>query len=1524
MHVAVSRFPRSTSRPWMLVLGLAAMSALLCGAAFAQGANLGLSAVPSALDVDPNSSLNNAIDGDLATEFYNRSGYGFSSQAWYALEWAEPVTFTQMRVMVVGQYPFAMWGFPQDAHTLNIQWLDCDTGRWYDAFNAGSADGRYDAESNTNVFELTLPYGYSITTNKVRMNYGSGGGPVLHLKEWEIYDNPVSGCSISGRVTDATSNVGLVGAKVSTTDGSASTYTAKNGEYHLAVPYPGYYDLVVTRGLYEDATVEGAIVFDYDEAVTGADAVLTRQSSSNIAPFGNAHASTQFAFAWAQLAIDADRTPYGAWTSNWCTYGEGYYIIDWGSNVRISRLAFNSIHAALAGYTVEAWDAVTAGWFAIASGSGSIADHALAEEVMTSQIRLTWTHYDQWNPLAITEFNVFGVQDLGAWIEGFVTDAATGMPIAGATVYTDPATSTVVTDQSGYFKGPAAPGTYDVIARLGNVYPAVTESAVVVGAGQTVQLNLFLTRNPAFDSNIATRATVSALKGQNSVYSAIDGDLATAYDSEWDHGWYLLEWDTPQRFTTVKVTAAGTNPLFGVAAGSWTGTSQDWHGLNVQYWDGERERWYDAFNVGNKAGQVVGDDTLFEMVFPSSDPILTDRVRINFASYGKPNLRIKEIDISDSPVTAATVSGRVVDSTGRGVEGAAIGTGDDLWFYGGYRVHTGKNGVFHYVAPYGGSIALETVMPRYQVAAFNANAVAGADTVVPDIVLDSVPGANLAPLANAYADGKIPVLWETMANDEANADWAVSNWAMRGGSGSYYLDWGRKVVLNRVRFQRIYDGMNTWTLDAWDDHLQAWAAVDQGANPAGLESGAYCECAVPDMLVTSRIRLSYTSWGPLAACGFTEVEAYGVDGEAGFIRGQVRDSVLGIGIPSVTVTLNTGESAVTDIHGNYGILGPAGTCSVTASRGGIVAPTTVNGVVVANGQVTTCDINVTLSGDSAGNLAAFAVPSAMNVEAGSSVANGVDGSRSSEFIAGSGQTWYALSWVRPVALSNVKVYVNGLTPLDSCAGYSQIADAMLNLQYHDAETGRWYDIAYVGNAFGTVLDGSVTLFDLYTQGGLPVTATAIRLNYRSDPNPRMRIQEVCVYNVPLTFTGISGRVVDATNGVALKDVKVATADGLYKTKTGKDGVYYLAVPAGIHDVVVSRPFFIGSGINGVGVAAGTTTAGKDFALARGECDNVSFFANAFASHKMPHAWESMAIDGELEEYVPGWLTNWTAYGEADFILDWGAPVKFQRIWFYPLHTGSIAQLFAWDDAGSSWYHVGDVTLDAPKEITLPSEVVTRSLRLHRLVYGGMNPAGLVDYRVYGEFLTAMSLVDAKTSADGAYVTVGGYVVTAVFGDGFYVESPDRCLGVRVVGASAAPNVGDVVSLTGTMATENGERVINAMTVDITGTSAAIAPLGMNNRNLGGGDYGSNLGVTGGYGPNSLGLLVTTTGKVVGVDGSTLAIDDGSGVTVRVLGAVGSFSVDDYVSVVGVSTVVVDGEARMRAVRPRGEIDIRRL
>ncbi|MGQ9456392.1 MAG: hypothetical protein ACUVRS_00315 [Armatimonadota bacterium] len=120
-----------------------------------------------------------------------------------------------------------------------------------------------------------------------------------------------------------------------------------------------------------------------------------------------------------------------------------------------------------------------------------------------------------------------------------------------------------------------------------------------------------------------------------------------------------------------------------------------------------------------------------------------------------------------------------------------------------------------------------------------------------------------------------------------------------------------------------------------------------------------------------------------------------------------------------------------------------------------------------------------------------------------------------------------------------------------------------------------------------------------------------------------------------------------------------------------------------------------------------------------------------------------------------------------------------------------------------------------------------------------------------------------------------------------------------------------------------------------GSAPVPEPVGLSNKNLGEGPGGTYIpGVSGGVGPNNIGLLVTCWGKVKEVIGKFyLYIDDGSklrdgygyeGIRVDISGLSGwnPPRVGEYVSVTGISTTSLISGKVQRRLKVRTPSDVR--
>lgn len=197
--------------------------------------------------------------------------------------------------------------------------------------------------------------------------------------------------------------------------------------------------------------------------------------------------------------------------------------------------------------------------------------------------------------------------------------------------------------------------------------------------------------------------------------------------------------------------------------------------------------------------------------------------------------------------------------------------------------------------------------------------------------------------------------------------------------------------------------------------------------------------------------------------------------------------------------------------------------------------------------------------------------------------------------------------------------------------------------------------------------------------------------------------------------------------------------------------------------------------------------------------------------------------------------------------------------------------------------------------------------------------------------TNVSIGGAHKVRTENFVILDGNVVTAVYSNEFYMESPDRSSGIRVT-TSDPVQLGESVHVEGYVAREQTETLIsNATARAATGTTGTVTikPVFFLNRNLGGADNSIVPGPAGGAGLNNVGLLVKTSGRIMSTGTDYINIDDGSNVD-GVAGKVGvkiqltaphTFHTGSFVVVTGICSLTADGGNLRRWIRTRTNNDV---
>jgi|GEM_PF-992992 len=203
----------------------------------------------------------------------------------------------------------------------------------------------------------------------------------------------------------------------------------------------------------------------------------------------------------------------------------------------------------------------------------------------------------------------------------------------------------------------------------------------------------------------------------------------------------------------------------------------------------------------------------------------------------------------------------------------------------------------------------------------------------------------------------------------------------------------------------------------------------------------------------------------------------------------------------------------------------------------------------------------------------------------------------------------------------------------------------------------------------------------------------------------------------------------------------------------------------------------------------------------------------------------------------------------------------------------------------------------------------------------------------------ITIAEAKHRTLGAVMDVKGTVSALFDWDSparFYMQDEDNPCGIQVRYTESPPAVGQSVVVNGQLASDpdTHELYIQASSWQATGFGTAKT-FAMNTRSLGGGAFGNQEAVTGGYGINNVGLLVKLAGKVTSKsnDYSYIYVNDGSGISdgsgnvgVRIdLRAINAgirpqVAVGDNVVFSGISSMYSLGGGHHRTVRVRSGSD----
>lgn len=308
---------------------------------------------------------------------------------------------------------------------------------------------------------------------------------------------------------------------------------------------------------------------------------------------------------------------------------------------------------------------------------------------------------------------------------------------------------------------------------------------------------------------------------------------------------------------------------------------------------------------------------------------------------------------------------------------------------------------------------------------------------------------------------------------------------------------------------------------------------------------------------------------------------------------------------------------------------------------------------------------------------------------------------------------------------------------------------------------------------------------------------------------------------------------------------VTVGSGYLATLTDIAGNYSLRLAAGVHSVTASKDYYAPQSVSGVTISEGATTP-LDLQIAATPPASVSGFTAAPSSGLVRLYWTNPP-SGNFTGTMIRYSSNQHPLNPTEGVLladRTGTPGSSDSLTHNGLPNGTTVYY-------SAFAHDADGHFAPPRHA-----VATPHL---------------------------LSCGEAERLPDGAVVDLTGKIVVACFAsDGaLYISEPDRSSAVRVLTSQAA--VGDVVSVSGQVTTRvlsgvAAERQIANPVLAVTGHTGVPSPLRMTCRDAGGGSVGAVLpGVSGGFGANNMGLLVSIAGRVTEKVSSYVFVDDGSGI-----------------------------------------------
>ncbi len=340
---------------------------------------------------------------------------------------------------------------------------------------------------------------------------------------------------------------------------------------------------------------------------------------------------------------------------------------------------------------------------------------------------------------------------------------------------------------------------------------------------------------------------------------------------------------------------------------------------------------------------------------------------------------------------------------------------------------------------------------------------------------------------------------------------------------------------------------------------------------------------------------------------------------------------------------------------------------------------------------------------------------------------------------------------------------------------------------------------------------------------------------------------------------IDGYETDLIGQGALSGATIALSPGNYTTTSSADGTYNLTgVPPGIYTVTPTMTHWKFQPMSrSIDVPAGETASGVNFqAFPPGSITGeiltaTSSVINTSVNSAHPYlndSEEMWTIDGGSSatrirvhfteiDAEPGFDWIWVLDADENMVESYTGPES--DIWS-PWVTGSVAKIELTSDYGNTAWGfnidkyeiqsvgggVASVTVNLSPDsrsvvtdsngvfgitnIDVGNHVISPSSALW--TFDPVSASVTVSAGVEQQFVfyaTAAEITNpavAKSLSDDTKVTLANLIVTGAFNGCFYAQDSKRISGIKVISTTAVSE-GDIVDITGTLATQNGERCI---------------------------------------------------------------------------------------------------------------------